>query len=202
MTRIKTQEEIENQRGKVKSLLEYFLTRFEGYQHHKENISHAGIILQVTLFAAVFAIQKIEEFFMGSDLVWLLILVITIIWFLLHMFVRVQSRLKRWAALNYAGTIRAYTKYINEDLSVSEFKPVKFPLFEKNRILVFLDYFIPLGRAYVTMDVDDLEIPKLLADSIQKQLDGVGTLSTAYEWFLTMGSYFMYAILIVKIFLS
>ncbi len=186
--------------NQIKSFIEYLLERYDSYHHQKENVSHAGILLQVTVFATIMAISQVDGWFGSIEILWIKILGFSLIWFLLHIFIRVQLRLKRWAALNYAGSFRAYREFIKKDiLNKKDIKPKKFPGFPKNRFLIFLDFFIPIGRAQVHSDVGNSDFPAFIADTIQEQYDNYGTGSTAYEWIFTLGSLIMYAISIIRI---
>ena len=183
---------------KVKDLLENLLAKHDSYHHHKENTSHVGIILQITFFSGLITFSEtslLKE--IDSSL---MVISISVIWLLLHIFIRNQLRLKRVAAINYAGCFSAYLTFVNCKFKKIDLKPKTIKGFKSPKYYNFLDNLFPIGRAAFKTDIlGTNEYPSFIAKSVQTRYDNFKTSRTRYEWIFTITSIIMLGTMILTI---
>ena len=187
------------QEEKIKAFLEHLLDKHDTYHHQKENMAHAGIMLQAAIFGGIISITHLENTWLAEIASQkIFIIFVLVIWMLLHIYIRIQLRLKRWAAINYAGCFRAFREFVNKDFKTIEILPSNIPGYRTKEIFSHFDLLIPIPTSQIKSDVGNEDYPKFIANKIQEQYDEHKTGSSRYEWFLTIASYTMLIIIILR----
>lgn len=185
-------------------LADALLAHHCSYHDHKENMAHAVFLVELVLFSgALTSASKLISSFSALPYPHLdLLAVVTLIWLLTHVALRWQLQSQRWAAMQYAGVLRAFAKWAESPPSPSDLVTVKFKKHNNSVSDKFrraLDTIVwPCYRASYESDLDDHSYPKDLVECIQQQYEGQ-SYRFDYETVLSGGSIILWLLVIYVI---
>jgi len=196
-------------RKRTTSFLELLLAQYETYHNHKENMAHAGFLLQLGALVAAITANEIPPPWMNSLLCPKMLTTAALVatWFMTNLFIRWQLRNRRFAALLFAAILATLRDWAVNEPSDEELQPEKSnkPSSEKpcwsnlvlSRILVLIDYLLPLPSTMLHSDVPLLKYPKGLNNRFKEQQQ-VGTGAIKSECFLFIAGAVLLALAIVR----
>jgi hypothetical protein len=170
------------------------------YFQHKETTAHAGLAIELALVSGLIAIDhwppsSLDHLGLrgpGLALAWMVIVLV-----LLHLFVRHQVRLARWAALQRAATLRLLKMYAEKgsfpqyaELPPKGGETVKWVKKVPAWLMVVADHIVPIPGATLVFDQRQNEEPAPLAAALAEQRKE-GTRMLLMEWFMALGSLLM-----------
>ena len=181
------------QEEKIKSFIEHCLQNYASYHNAKEIMVHAGFLIEMSLFVALIKTDLASK--LTSNI--LSLVVFTIVWILLHVFIRLQQRLKRGATIRYNGYFVAFNAFCITKLDDLNLDTDNFGR-DRNIILLFLDNIIPISCIDIRFDLDNVEIPGFIITHLEEQRQP--TQAIYYDWILTILSLIMYIISFLHIY--
>ena len=168
-----------------------FLADREGYHHHKEQMAYAAFLVEAALFGAfvttnwqsswLFKTENWADWFPNVDPKLILWVILSIIWMLLHVFLRWQLFNRTIAALQVATCLKG----ILHGLQKKEVKPQN-PPSGGGQVSRWLKYIIPC-RTRLRVDVDLREYPEWY-QHLFAETQNAGTGATFGEWLTSGGS--------------
>ena len=180
---------------RAEKLNSQLLSDHSSYHNQKERMAHVGFLLEVAIFGGVISTKNwpptwIPDITFSAQII--AFSAFTLIWLFIHIFIRWQLRNRRWAALQYAGVLRAARKWVVEPPTPEDLQPYKIdhPI-ETNKLGVLFDYIIPWPKARIRSDLGMEGFPKCIVDGVKEQ-DNEGTGAVFAESLLTFGSIFIY----------
>ena len=189
----------ENERAKcVRERGEQLESYLASYHHHKETMAHAGVGLQTALFAWVMSQDN-------PDLVgktWLLV-GFAVIWLLIHIYVRWQLRLRRYAAMQIDQLQSRLAQWSLQNPTSEELKPYPHPSSVPRVRHVLCDLLIPRFKYGIPLDEGRKDYPSglvVLVDKSNKEWSLIKENPRLYcgEWLLSIGSFLMGGIVLVR----
>jgi hypothetical protein len=150
-----------------RQLLKLILKDTRSYHDHKENMAHAGLLLQTGFLIWILSNNN----WLKTYLVWGIPFFI-FIWLLIHIYIRWQLRNRRWAAITIEAVERTLKKWADStpnnekmDTCCKNAKSRKYCLnCLKSIILRHIDYLIPCPKASLDSDIKKDIWPKDLCD--------------------------------------
>ena len=205
----RTPPDIDGRVRRAEKLVDHLIAEMEIYHAHKENMAHAGLLVMLAVLGGILGLPKWPadwipslSFFVPSR--WTAFLGFFVLWGLLHVFIRWQLRNRRAAAITQAGAIRALVEWIDrapisDDLSryVPEATSVASPSPGTTYWVTWLDWVIPFPRPTLHPDVGKEDYPKWLGEALRQQEKG-GTGAIMGEWLVTLGSFFVLVVAVVR----
>ena len=166
------------------------------YHNHKETMAHAAFLVEVALFGAIMTMDKWPptwvpdiplplDYYLPSRTV--VFMGFSLVWITIHIFIRWQLRNRRWAAIQFAGMLRAIRKWVNEPPTEEDLKPYKGEIPQKLNIFDYLDFIIILPKANIISDVNLNGELSGIVNGIKEQ-EEIGTGAVLAESILTYGS--------------
>ena len=197
-----------------KEILSYLQTRinlWETYHNHKEAMSNAGFLVQISLFGSIVTetlwppewVRKILYFVDDPILIANIItfLVYFILWFLIHYYIRWQLINKRIAALYFAGFEKAFLKFLSTSKDNLDCTPYHKDIYTPNPLKEFLNKIFYVPSALTKKDASTQGMPTFIAQEIEKQFIK-GTGGEVLEFLMTNTSILLLIIVCIKIFCS
>jgi len=190
--------------NRASQLLELLLVETSSYHNHKETMAHSGMALELAIFVGIVFLKHwppiwVPETWISAQL--LAFLGFTLIWLLIHVFIRWQLRNRRDAALRYAAllrTIRKWTLEPPEKDDLSAFKNVQKSRFS---FKVIIDFIIPWPSAPLYEDVSNEDYPCGFITELDKQKKkGTGAIHS--EIFLAIGNFLIFIFVFLRTFLD
>ncbi|MDR9498503.1 MAG: hypothetical protein RI556_08835 [Hydrogenovibrio sp.] len=188
-------------------LIEFFnlnIEHYANYHNHKENMSNAGYLVQLTLFGSIVSEglwppNWVESMFVMAEI--LTFGVYFVLWFLVHYYTRWQLMNKRIAAIYVSGFMKAHRKFIEHQSSQLDMVPDSTEPEEASAFKRLLGRVFPLPVTFTKVDASTNGLPAFIAQKIQEQQEE-GTGADALEHLMTWTSFLLLAIVAIKIFSS
>jgi hypothetical protein len=200
-------------RNRTTSFLELLLAQYETYHNHKENMAHAGFLLQLGALVAVIAAEKMPPDWIMNSLLYPRLHVTIIVvatWFITSIFIRWQLINRRIAALLFAAILSTLRDWAVKQPTEEELRPAtknesnndKIPWWRRVLSLMpdLLEYLLPLGIATPHSDVPLDKYPVGLNNRLKKQKKK-GTGAFKSEIFLFIAGAVLLALAIRRIWL-
>lgn len=203
---------VQNQKfDRAQQFLQHSLPETSKYNTHKENMAHAGFLLEVALLGSIMSIEEwpptwmLENLFGFSD--WTVaFIIVSLIWLGMHLFIRWQLRKRRWADLYFDCLNRTSINWINKPPTSEELSPyvsskeqgstsLKIKIFFGN----FLDFLSIWSPAKIFSDDDIDNYPTVIAENLKKQ-EGKKVIKA--ELIVTLSSWFIYFLIVFRMFYS
>jgi hypothetical protein len=179
----------------------HFLSDRESYHHHKEQMAYIGFLIETAFFTAVMTFN-----WQSSEVCPQFMLLLAVpFWAVLHLFIRWQLRLRRFAAFQIATLLSAILK----DLAQDKEKP-KSPNMagqdnsdsvkgnQSRAHPVWVDYLIPCPSARVFSDVDIEDYPRWYQNEFRAAVNrGAGAILG--EQLVTCGSWLILVFMIMRL---
>jgi len=186
----------------ISEYLKTKLTIWEAYHNHKENMSNAGFLIQISLFGSIVAEglwppSWVKEI---TDLpeLYTFIMYFTL-WFLVHYYTRWQLINKRVAAMYFSGFDSAYLYFINNEIKDKDMKCEHKGSHSSSKFKDFVNKVIYFPGGFQKMDATLDNIPDFIATRIQKKFDS-GSGADTLEILITYTSITLMCIVATKIF--
>jgi hypothetical protein len=165
------------------------LGHYSSYHDHKESMAYAGAGLQIALFGYIMMAEQWPPCWLNSVVIshieippkCLTFGIVTLLWLLIHIYIRWQLRKRRMAAIEVAGTLRTLAKWIATppsfaELSIREYnrpencleKLLNGLLWLLKEFFHLLDFFIPIPFLRVGSDTE-YGYPQSLQNNIKEQ---------------------------------
>lgn len=181
----------------------------DSYHHHKEKMAHAAFLVEVALCAALLGLTQWPPDWIATSAIpyWAANLGLAVSWFVIHVFIRWQLRLRRNAALHVAATVRVLRDWAYElpcdialDSSVDSSLVISGMEKWKGRLIDSVDRFVfPLKGARVSDDVGLSGLPAVLVKEFDEQYKiGYGALEA--EAWLTGASMLVFIFMLARAF--
>lgn len=180
------------------------IEQLQDYHNHKEIMSNAGFIVQLTLFSSIIVetvwppswISSITKY---EDLsVWI---VYSFFWFITHVYVSWQLQNKIVASLYINGYVEALKQLTFHLDTINESQYTPYNIKEESSIMQQIwGLFIPCKKVSIKFDVNTLEYPNFIAYHIQQSFLK-GTAAQLHERLLLYGSIIMWILASVRILL-
>jgi len=178
--------------NRAEKLVEHLIAEMEIYHGHKETTAHVWPPDWVPGLSLVLCPRRMA--FLG----------LSVLWGLLHVYIRWQLRNRRAAAITQGGALRALAEWVarepsNNDLErySPEEKGCTLPRAIGARLATLLDYVFPFPWATLHYDVGKKNYPKWLGDALrQQEQDRTGAIKG--EWLVTIGSFFIFFVTAVR----
>jgi len=193
-----TSDKQEAHRERIVDFLETRLSQMHSYHDHKEKMAqaHAALLVQLALVAAVVGIDQWPPSWVpGTDIVARMssLAAATLVWLLIHIYIRWQLRNRRVAALYVTALLSTLRRWAHEPPTEEDLRPY-LPKEKSSSQVVFLDYLIPRKWAPVPTDEGLAGYPKAMVDEYLGSRTGALT----GESLVTYGSLALYLILLVR----
>ena len=190
---------------KVEVFGEYLNKKLElwhSYHNHKENMSNAGFLVQLSLFGAVIVEALWPPKWVSSvtELAHLAtFLTYFMLWFLIHYYMRWQLVNKRVAAIYVASFDRAYLNYSLNQLSNDELRISDYESHRTSKLKEFLSKLIYLPNGFQKMDASTKGLPEFIAKEVKERMQQ-GTGAQTLEVLMTYASISLMLIISLKVF--
>lgn len=180
------------------------IEQLQDYHNHKEIMSNAGFIVQLTLFSSIIVetvwppswISSITKY---EDLsVWI---VYSFFWFITHIYVSWQLQNKIVASLYINGYVEALKQLTFHPNTINESQYTPYNIKEESsKIQQIWGLFIPCKKVSIKFDINTLEYPNFIAYHIQQSFLK-GTSAQLHERLLLYGSIIMWILASIRILL-
>jgi hypothetical protein len=169
----------------------------DSYHNHKESMAHAGLVVMFAICGGILSLNNwppewIPPFpLLKASHRFSVFLWITLLWLIIHIYVRWQLRYRRAAAVTYNGTLLALAEWVKREPSekdLTPYYPQKTSFFKG--VVTCFDYIIPIRWATPNYPVDMAYLPLWLATKIQEEAKRVGVITS--EWLEWAGSLFVF----------
>ena len=178
-------------------LANYLLERYVAYHDQRENIAHAGLLLQVTFFAGIMVIDDWPPLWAANGSKLITFIMVFVIWSLAHTFIRWNGHHMRWAALQHGATLRLVRKWTLVPPSIEDLKPGTIDIKPPPFFDVLLDFIFPWPRSYIIPDVGDIGYPVSFLYALAEQKE-IGTRAVRLEWFFTLTSFILFLPIVIR----
>lgn len=179
-----------------------FLSDRESYHHHKEQMAYIGFLIETAFFTAIMTFNWNESLACPQSVLSLAIP----FWAFLHVFIRWQLRLRRFAALQVATVLSVILKNLTQ---VHEGETTSSNLLGKDKggnvsgpskrtYPAWIDYLIPCPSAHIYSDVDIKGYPGWYQEEF-KAAANRGTGALLGEHLVTWGSWLILIFMIVRL---
>ncbi|MBI4189365.1 MAG: hypothetical protein HY525_02365 [Betaproteobacteria bacterium] len=147
--------ELEPRIKRITDFLELRLSQMHSYHNHKETMAHAAILVALAFVGAVLSSsqwppQWIPPVQVSSRGV--AALGVTMIWLVIHVYMRWQMRNRRVAALYVACLLKVLRRWADTSPSEEELKPYQDTIPSTHKIHFYVDLLIPWKSARVPSD--------------------------------------------------
>ncbi|WP_029933344.1 hypothetical protein [Thiomicrospira pelophila] len=192
-----------NQINQVKEYLSVRLELWVAYHNHKENMSNAGFLVQISLFSAVITNniwppEWVAEIIILPELA--TFLVYGMLWFLIHYYTRWQLINKRISAFYVAGFDQAFQEMItSSDPQKLQLKPYEKEAQIYSKWRNFLARIIYIPKGFVKMDASVAGLPHFVAEKVKQKFDD-GSGADSLEFLMTYTSIVLLFLVGVKVF--
>jgi hypothetical protein len=171
-----------------KKMIGQLYQRYFSYHNQKENIIYIYIAFEISLLTFIFSLEQWPSCILvnrlKSNCILFIVAILLFIMFLiaLHIFLRIQLRLKRWAAIRFKIL---EIKLLGQYKSDKDDKSIDI---NPKRKKIILDLFFPVPNLYVKSDVDEDNFPDDLKKMLlSKKLNKTG--SYCFELLLSILSF-------------
>jgi hypothetical protein len=177
----------------------------DAYHHHKENMANAGFIIQLSLFGAVVSPSVwppawVQESIIAPALgTWI---VYSILWGVIHIYVRWQLRNKRIAATFIAGIQESLLAWIQDPPSADDLNAYGGDVRRAKGWRELLSHFVVLPGYQVQGDLNLRTYPSFAAERIVRIAEGEGSGALRHEFLITYSSLLLFLLASVRIFLG
>ena len=134
----------------ARKVLEHLLLANGSYHHHKEIMAHGGVALQIAMFGWIMTRDTWPPLWLGKPGAFVGVL---IIWLVLHVYIRWQLRLRRWAATQVDGLRRTLGRWSTRDIEPNELRAYEDGANGQSLRDYWLDLLFP--RFGLTLPADD-----------------------------------------------
>ncbi len=175
---------------------------WETYHNHKENMSNAGFLVQLSLFGAIISKGLWPPEWVANVIALPKVATFTVyfmLWFLIHYYTRWQLINKRIAALYFAGYDKAFLYLTTNDLCAEDITICCDETHKVNRWRDFLSKVIYMPNGFVKMDASVKNLPEFVAKEV-KHMFNVGSGANSLEILMTYASIVLMFIVGMKIF--
>ena len=145
---------------KVRKLAETLFSQACSYHRHKETMAHACIALELALLAWVLSNSA------SPELPWAV--GIGFAWFLIHVYMRWQLRLRRWGVIQAQGLQQTLKRCATGDMKNHELKRYGKTAKPASVFCRLLDHVFPIFRARVPCDARHEDCPIGLMNDVRK----------------------------------
>lgn len=160
---------------RVIKLLELRLDHMQGYHDHKETMAHAALLVALAVAGFVLTASDwppkwVPAIYIPSK--WVALLGLTIVWLMIHRYLRWQLRNRRGAAQLDACLMKILRKWAITQPSIDEIKPVTEAIPPPPRFNLLIDFIFPWEKATVAMDDGLKGYPKAVVEEYKKATTG------------------------------
>ena len=189
---------------KYSGYLNIKLELWEAYHNHKENMSNAGFLVQLSLFGAIISeglwppkwvsnVTDLPE--LGTFSVYF------ILWFLIHYYTRWQLINKRVAAMHYAGYDKAFLYLTTNNLNNDDVEICNSGSHEASHWRDFISKILYIPGGFVKMDASVDGLPEFIAREVKGMFKS-GSGANSLEILITYASIMLMILVGLKIFLG
>ena len=190
--------------GRYSEYLSIKLEIWEAYHNHKENMSNAGFLVQLSLFGAIISgglwppkwvsnVTDLPE--LGTFSVYFML------WFLVHYYTRWQLINKRIAAMYYAGYDNAFLYLTTNNLNESDVKICNSNTHESSAVRDFISKILYIPGGFVRMDASVNGLPEFIAKEVRAMFKS-GSGANSLEILITYASIILMILVGTKIFIG
>jgi hypothetical protein len=189
---------------KYSSYLNVKLELWETYHNHKENMSNAGFLVQLSLFGAIISkglwppkwvsnVTDLPE--LGTFSVYFML------WFLVHYYMRWQLINKRIAAMYFAGYDKSFLYLTTNDLIESDVTICSSDSHDASPWRDFISKILYIPGGFVKMDASVNGLPEFIAREVRGMFKS-GSGANSLEILMTYASIILMIIVGTKVFLG
>lgn len=180
------------------------LELWETYHNHKENMSNAGFLVQLSLFGAIISeglwppkwvssVTNLPE--LGTFMVYFML------WFLIHYYTRWQLINKRIAALYFAGYDKAFLYYSTHHLEKSDITICTTETHSVNKWRDFISKILYIPGGFTRMDASVSNLPEFIAREVRAMFK-TGSGANSLEILMTYASMTIMILVGLKVFMA
>jgi hypothetical protein len=193
----------ESRVGHVKEVVKVLLPQVVSYHSQKENMAHALVAVQIALFAGIMYMNNWPPCWVPQIQLSpkeLTIIAFTLMWLIIHAFVRWQLRNRRGASLQYRGLLSVAWKWAEKSPCEQDLKPHEYKQPScGDKIKKIVDFIIPWPSARTPSYIGDEGYPEGLEKEFENQKKG-GALVGFAEIFMCIGSALMFILVLFRTF--
>ena len=180
------------------------LELWETYHNHKENMSNAGFLVQLSLFGAIISgglwppkwvgnVISLPE--LGTFSVYFML------WFLVHYYTRWQLINKRIAAMYYAGYDKSFLYLTTNNLNEEDLAICNSDSHEASPWRDFISKILYIPGGFVKMDASVKGLPEFIAREVRSKFKS-GSGANSLEILMTYASIVLMTLVGTKVFLG
>lgn len=178
------------------------LELWQVYHNHKENMSNAGFLVQLSLFGAIISKGIWPPEWVANVIVLPKVATFTVyfmLWFLIHYYTRWQLINKRIAALYFAGYDKAFIYLTTNDLCAEDITINSEDSHKPKWWRDFLSKVIYVPNGFIKMDASVQNLPEFVAREVKSMFNS-GSGADSLEILMTYASIVILFIVWLKIF--
>lgn len=187
---------------KYSNYLTIKLEIWEAYHNHKENMSNAGFLVQLSLFGAIISeslwppkwvsnVTELPE--LGTFIVYFML------WFLVHYYTRWQLINKRIAAMYFAGYDKSFLYLTTNDLNAEDLAICNHDAHKASPWRDFISKIIYIPGGFVSMDASVNGLPEFIAREVRGMFKS-GSGANSLEILITYASIILVGLVGLKVF--
>ena len=178
---------------RVIKLLELRLDHMQGYHDHKETMAHAALLVALAVVGFVLTSSDwppkwVPAIYIPSK--WVALLGLTVVWLIIHWYLRWQLGRRRVAAQLDACLMNVLRGWATRQPSIDEIQPVPEGIPPPSKITLLIDFVFPWEKATVPIDDGLKGYPKAVVAEFGKTRTG----AIKAERFVSLASLFLFAL--------
>jgi hypothetical protein len=186
--------------NRVKQLLELRMSQMQSYHNHKETMAHAALLVALAVSGAIISTSPwppswVPSLSISNKVV--AFLIVTLIWLLIHVYMRWQLRNRRVAAQYVACLLKVLRDWANTPPSEEDLKPYTDTMTGGSKFISFVDFFVPLKSTTIPL-VEGLQgyPAAMIAEYFRTSSGAFGA-----ERLVSYGSVFLWLLILARSFL-
>jgi len=187
------EEELGN---RARQFAECLLSDNQTYHNHKETMAHACVVLEIAIFGWIMS-DNGWEIATGINKK-LFLFLFTVVWLMLHLYIRWQLRYRRWAAKQDAGIRRMLGEWTYKSPTKEQLQPYKESTPKPPSSQILIDWFIPNFCGGHLHDLAAKNYPIQLVESIKEASSEKDNSLYIGEWLVTILSMFLFLIVFFR----